>query len=158
MIEFLKLFDPATREKIAEALRAAKDDMAKREVQDLQVKVTASQESPACCEIEISNSANSPYKNLRILYEDTLLWAERFGLDATHMPEKLQYQDGEPILIEELAPHSSMKFCREAYTSTLRYDGPRNTKFDLVFEFEGAHFTPEYKRWCRVEIMLPNAR
>jgi hypothetical protein len=158
MIELLNLLDAATREKLLEALNAAEDAKAKREVQDLRAKVTASQESPTCFDIEISNSANSPYKNLRVMYESTLLWAERFGLDTTHMPEEWQYQEGEPILIEELAPHSSIKFRREAYGNLVRYDGPRSTKFDLVYDFEGTHSTPEDKRWCQADISLPNAR
>lgn len=158
MIELLKSLDAATREKIIEALNAAEDAIAKREVQDLRVKVTASQESPACCDIEISNSANYPYKNFRLMYEGALLWAERFGVDTTHMPQEWQYQEGAPILIEELAPNSSIKFCREAYGNLARYDGPRSTKFELIFELEGTHFTSEDKRWCQADVLLPNAR
>ncbi|WP_431261649.1 hypothetical protein ACQ859_15220 [Roseateles chitinivorans] len=129
-----------------------------REQLDLHVRVSA-QPGPLedCYRVEISNSGARPYRDLTVAYADLLLWAERFGLDTTHMPANEQYGAGEPITIDCLAPGEARLYLRRGYGTHHRYDGPRVTRTSVSYTLDDQAVSPAEGHWCRIDIDLPGA-
>jgi hypothetical protein len=127
-------------------------------VGDLQVQVSAVAGEPRHYRVSVHNSGERTFQDLRIRYEPILLEAERFGLDATHMPTASASIPGEPIVIDSLAAGETVDVVRQGYGEHARYDGPRDAQVMLEFRAGQETFRSEDRRWTSAVVDLPRAR
>lgn len=140
-------------------ISAHTDAHGKREVTDLRVTVVAEPVPTGdCYRIEVRNRGAMSYESLTVTYRDLLLWAERFGLDTTHMPAQEQYAAEVPVRIDRLGPGEAAQFLRRGYGEHHHYDGPRLAETPLSFAVGDRVTTAINGCWCRAEVLLPGAR
>lgn len=135
-------------------------EVAERERQLADVEVTV---SPVVAQdflynIDIENIGPSRLTDIHIDYRRILLWAERFSIDTTHMPEDQCYISGDPIHVYQLDAGQRVRLVRKGYWSHDRYDGPQVHHAPITFVRGDSRATADDKRWCNVLVRLLNAR
>jgi hypothetical protein len=128
-------------------------------IPSLTVRITASDEAENMYNISVQNSGDSTFRNIRVLYEATLLYLGNFGLDTTYMRNGQQFYSGESLIIDELLPNAVVGFSRRGCRGHDEYDGPAKTFARILDMKEAAKpIPPALIPWCDVIVELPKAR
>jgi hypothetical protein len=129
----------------------------KSEIKDLKIRVRPDKSDDRKYVVQVTNTGKTPYENIAIDLRDTLLWAENFGLDTTHMPDEIQYAQGAPVRIAKLLPKETASIETTGYGTPDKYDMERVRYAPISFDRPIKEQT-DTPYWSEVVVDLPGAK
>lgn len=129
-----------------------------RKTKVIETKVFPSTTSENHYLLTIKNNGQIRLNNIRIFYEPFILDAESFGVDTTHMPDKIATIHDDPIIIESLRENETITFERKGWGTHEDYVGPKRGAMEIGFVTNEEIPERKDRKFCLAKMELPNAR